>query len=149
MVMLWVWGILTVCALILEFFTVDLISIWFAAGGLVTLIVTAIFPSLPQIWQCVIFVLVSCVLLLFSKTIFKRLSKDEGEKTNSDALVGKQFTVSKVNKEENYAYHKIGGIEWRIVTDNKEKLADNMLVEVVSIEGNKLVVKVLKKGKGE
>ncbi|MBQ8430325.1 MAG: NfeD family protein [Clostridia bacterium] len=146
--MLWVWGVITAVALVLEFITADLITIWFAAGGLVSLLLTAIFPELPVIWQCVIFVATSCILLLFTRRIFKKLNKTE-EKTNIDSLIGTSFKIENVNKESNYAYHKIADVEWRVVAENDEKLVDGAIVEIVKISGNKLVVKTVKKEKNK
>ena len=63
MIWLWIWGIVTAIALIVEFLTSDLITIWFGAGGLVTLFVVALVPKLDLVWQLAIFVGVSVVLL--------------------------------------------------------------------------------------
>ena len=144
--MIWVWGIVTAAALILEFVSVGLLSIWFAAGGFVTLIVTAIWEDLPIIWQIVIFVLVSCSLLCATRPIFKKFTKN-AEKTNTDALVGKQFKIEK--QSGNAVYHKIADVEWRVVEENENKIAEGDLVEIVKFQGNKIVVKKLKKDKKE
>ena len=55
MIWLWLWGIVTAVALVVEFLTADLITIWFAAGGLVTLLIVAL-VDISLIWQLVIFV---------------------------------------------------------------------------------------------
>ena len=46
MIWLWIWGLVTALALIVEFLTSDLITIWFGAGGLITLFVVALAPNL-------------------------------------------------------------------------------------------------------
>lgn len=144
--MIWVWGIITAVALILEFVSAGLLSIWFAAGAFVTLIVTAIWGNLPIIWQCVIFVVVSCLLLVATRPIFKKLTS-KSEKTNTDALVGKQFKLEK--QKGDAIYHKIADVEWRVVEENEAKIAEGDLVEIVKFQGNKIVVKKLKKDKKE
>lgn len=144
--MIWVWGIVTAITLILEFVSAGLISIWFAAGGFVTLIVAAVWSDLPIIWQCVIFVLVSCALLIATRPVFKKLTKN-AEKTNTDALVGKQFKIEK--QKSDVVYHKIADVEWRVVEENEAKIAEGDLVEIVKFQGNKIVVKKLKKDKKE
>ncbi len=73
MIWLWIWGIVTALALIIEFLTSDLVTIWFAAGGLVTLLVVALAPELWIVWQLVIFVSVSAVLLLSTRKLCLKL----------------------------------------------------------------------------
>ena len=69
MIWLWIWGIVTALALIIEFLTSDLVTIWFAAGGLITLLVAALTPGLWIVWQAVIFAGVSAVLLLSTRKL--------------------------------------------------------------------------------
>lgn len=143
--MIWIWGIITAAALILEFVSAGLISIWFAAGSFITLLVTAIWGNMPIIWQCTIFVVSSCGLLLATRPLFKKFTKKE-VKMNTDALIGKQFKIGKQHNE-NAIYHKIADVEWRIVEDSEEELKEGDFVEIVKIKGNKLVVNKIKKNK--
>lgn len=147
--MIWVWGIVTAVALILEFVSTGLISIWFAAGGLVTLMVVAIWPNLALIWQLIIFVAVSCILLLSTRKIFTKITKNTPElKTNTDAIIGKKFKIQTV-KENGQMYHKLSDVEWRVVEDSGEELKLGDEVEIVNIKGNKLVVNKTKNKKGD
>ena len=143
MIWLWVWGIVTALALVVEFITADLITIWFAAGGLVTLLVVALAPELPLIWQFVIFVGVSVILLVCTRKICLKLLSKDNTKTNTDALIGIRFVVNEV--KENYTYHKINGILWQILAIEGEALEVGNEVEVCDIKGNKLVVKKVNK----
>ena len=145
--MVWIWGIVTAFALILEFVTACLISIWFAAGGFIALLVTVIWPNIPIIWQCVIFVAVSCALLFATRPLFKRLTRKDS-KTNTEALIGKRIKLGK-QRSENTMYHKIADVEWRVVEDTDEELKEGDLVEIVKIKGNKLVVDKVKNKKGD
>ncbi len=139
MVWLWIWGIVTAMALIIEFLTADLITIWFAAGGLVTLLVVALAPNLPLIWQLVIFVGVSVVLLLCTRKICLKLLRNDNFKSNTDALIGTIFTVEKV--EGNYTYCKINGVSWQVLAIEGETLTEGSTMEVCAIKGNKLFAK--------
>lgn len=64
MVLLWVWGLVTAVALMIEFLKGNLIAIWFASGGFVTLLVLALAPKIALVWQVVIFAVVSVMLLV-------------------------------------------------------------------------------------
>ena len=144
--MLWFWGAVTALALIVEFITADLITIWFAAGGLVTLLVVALAPGLSIIWQCVIFVLVSVGLLLCTRRICLRLLRKGGVKTNIEALIGNVFEVKNVD-EQGFTYHKINGVEWRVYPIAGEQLEVNSQYEICEVKGNKLIAKKINKNK--
>ena len=143
--MVWIWGIVTALSLILEFVTAGLISIWFAAGGFVTLIVTIIWPKIPVLWQSVVFVATSCALLFATRPIFKKITRKDSQ-TNSEALIGKRFKIGEI-KEGQVIYHRFSDVEWRVVEDTDEELKQGDLVQIIKIKGNKLVVDKVKKVK--
>ena len=83
MVLLWVWGIVTALALVFEFLKGNLIAIWFASGGFVTLLVLALVPKIALVWQIVIFIGVSIVLLLgVRKLCLKALNNNSNNQNN-------------------------------------------------------------------
>jgi membrane protein implicated in regulation of membrane protease activity len=143
MIWLWLWGIVTAASLVVEFLTADLVTIWFAAGGLVTLLVVALVPEIALIWQLLIFVGVSVILLLCTRKICLKLLKNEGLKTNTDALIGIKFTVKDV--QESYTYHKINDVQWRIYAIDGESLEVGAEFEICQIVGNKLIAKKVTK----
>ena len=143
MIWLWIWGIVTAIALVVEFLTADLITVWFAAGGLVTLLVVALVPEIALVWQFVIFVGVSVVLLLCTRKICLKLLRNDNIKTNTEALIGTRFVVTEI--QENYTYHKINGVSWRVYAVEGEKLEVGKEFEICEIKGNKLIAKKIKK----
>ena len=141
MIWLWIWGIVTALALITEFLTSDLITIWFAAGGLVTLLVVALAPGIGIVWQFLIFVAASAILLFCTRKIcLKLLNSDEAISTNS--LIGKKFLVETITKD--YTYHKFDDVSWRVYAIKGEDLEVGTEVEVCAIKGNKLIAKKTK-----
>lgn len=143
MIWLWIWGIVTAIALVVEFLTSDLITIWFAAGGLVTLLVVALAPSIHLVWQLVIFVGVSVVLLLCTRKICLKLLRNDDARTNIDALIGTKFIVDQIDGD--YTYHKINGISWQVYAVEGETLEKGCEFEICEIKGNKLIAKKVKK----
>ncbi|MBQ3502580.1 MAG: NfeD family protein, partial [Clostridia bacterium] len=139
MIWLWIWGIVTALALIIEFLTSDLITIWFSAGGLVTLFVVALAPELHIVWQLVIFVGVSVVLLLCTRKICLKLLNKSETKTNTEAYIGIKFVVEEL--QENFTYHKINGVAWRVYATEGESLVIGSEYEICAIQGNKLIAK--------
>ena len=67
MIWLWVWGIVTAFALMVEFLTSNLTTVWFAAGGLITLLVVALANNLAIGWQLAIFMVTSTILLICTR----------------------------------------------------------------------------------
>ena len=90
--MIWVWLGLTVVLLIFEICTTSLTTIWFAAGSL-TSFVLALF-KLPLWVQIVAFVVVSVVLLIFTRPLVERVLKVGKVKTNIDELIGNILLIT-------------------------------------------------------
>ena len=139
--MLYVWLGVTVVALVLEFVTSDMISIWFAGGGLVAMILTAL--GLQYYVQIPAFILVSVILLLcFRKMVMKRLASSE-TKLNADSVIGKEFILL-----EDISFNKPGAIKvndvvWSaIAKDETTSIPKNTVVRVVDLKGNKYIVEV-------
>ena len=78
MIWLWIWGIVTAVNLVIEFLLSNLFTLWFSAGGMITLLVVALVPTISLVWQFVIFISVSVVLLLCVRKIcVKLLNRDK------------------------------------------------------------------------
>ena len=141
--MIWIWLGLTVALLILEICTTSLTSIWFAAGSL-TALVLAIF-KLPLWSQIVAFVVVSVVLLVFTRPLVEKVLKVGKIKTNLDEIIGKRAKVIvAIDNMNGRGYVTLDGKEWsaRSVTD--EIIPEDSMVEVMEITGVKLIVKAIK-----
>ena len=143
MLWLWIWGIVTAIALIVEFVTSDLITIWFAAGGLVTLLVVALAPNLDVVWQLVIFASVSLVLLICTRKMCLKFLRADGSKANTDSLIGRRLIVK--NIQENDTYYKINGTVWHVFAVEGETLEVGCEFEICDIRGNKLIAKKIGK----
>lgn len=144
MIWLWVWGIVTAFSLVVEFLTADLITIWFAAGGLITLLVVAL-VDIALIGQLVIFVGVSVGLLICTRKICLKLLRNDNIKTNTDALIGKRFIVEEIQGD--YTYHKFSDVSWRVYAIDGEALQVGAEFEICEIKGNKLIARKVNKNK--
>lgn len=134
----WIWVAVIVIAVVLEIITVDFISIWFAFGALVALILS-FFPT--EFWlQALVCVSVSFVLLIFLRKICLKLLKGKEVATNADSLVGKTLKVLTAITEDEYGSAKWGDVVWTI--KGKDGFTANVgeYVTVVEISGNKLIV---------
>lgn len=138
--MLYVWLGVFVVALIVEGVTTELVSVWFAVGALVALP----FGFFKEFWiSIIVFVVVSTVALIFTRPIVKRITQRKERKTNVDDVIGKKLkTITDITKFDAGEVKLNGIVYTAILRDNDDKtISKDKIVEVVSIKGNRLVVK--------
>lgn len=135
----WVWFAVLIVAIVVEAMTVELVSLWFAFGAIGAIIAASLSNSL--ILEFSIFIIVSVLMLIFTRKFFIKLLKKSDLKSNVDTYIGKKFEIDKI-EDGGYVYHKINGIDWRVVSSDNSKLELGKTYEVVAIDGNKLIVKL-------
>lgn len=145
---LWIiWLAIFVLAVIVEASGPNLVSIWFAVGSLVSLIISFI-PGVAWWIQVIVFVVLSVVSFIALRPIFKRFMKHNLFNTNIDSYTGKKGIVVEEITMLNPGSVKIGDVKWSAIPlDEKEKFNVNDVVEVVAISGNKLIVKKVEERK--
>lgn len=74
--------------------------------------------------------------------LMKRFFKDDGLKTNVDALVGQKGKVTEdFDPTMKLGRVAVGGDDWRAETENGEVLQRGSVVQVVRVESNTVIVK--------
>ena len=141
-----VWLALMIIMVIVECMGPALVSIWFAAGALVSLILSlfSLIPGVTIPWwvQVIVFVVVSAITLLALRPLSKRYLKRNIVNSNVDSLVGKRGLLEEEIKPFEPGVCKINDVSWTAISTNgKETLDVKSVVEVVAIQGNKLLVK--------
>ena len=138
--MIWVWLGITVALLIFEISTASLTTIWFAAGSL-TAFILALF-DLPLWSQIVAFVVVSVLLLTFTRPLVEKVLKVGKAKTNIDELIGKRAKVIvEIDNMKGVGYVVVDGKEWTARSDSDKVIPEDAMVEILEISGVKLIVK--------
>ena len=137
----WIWGAIFIVTLAIEFQTADLDSIWFSVGALVALIVNLINPRIELVWQLVIFIVTTVVLLLTLGRWAKKRFQTKNISTNSDALVGKEIIILENCNEFDKGSGRVNDIVWTTVCQSGHSLQKGDHAIIVAIEGNKLIVK--------
>lgn len=121
----------------IEIGTINLVSIWFVASALVSLLLS--FFPIPFYIQFIVFVVLGIVLLITTrKSLEKFLSKTK-QKTNLDRVVGMQGIVTEKISKNNPGEVKVDGKRWTAVSD--KTIDEGKTVEIMKIEGVKLIVK--------
>jgi len=140
--MIWIWLIVVALALIIEFITLSLTSIWFAVAGLISLILSAFDWNISWEIQLVIFIILSTLLIVFVRKIAKKfLFKGSDEKTNADLFVGEKYKLITQITEDELGSVKINGVVWSAKSENSEPIEKNSEVIITKVEGNKVIVK--------
>lgn len=109
--MLWIWIGLIVIFVIVEAATVQLVTVWFAVGGIAGLIA---YTFGLEIWmQILIFAVVSAVALAVTRPFVKRFTKGRKQPTNADRYIGQEATVTEpISNELSKGAVRIGGLEY-------------------------------------
>ena len=134
------WLAAVVVLLVIEIATLGLTTIWFAGGALIAGI--AAVAGAGRVVQFVLFLIVSLILLIFTRPIAMRYLNTNRTRTNAESLIGKEAVVTQtIENLKNQGQV----IEWTARTDDNEKMIEkDTVVEIERIEGVKLIVK--KKG---
>lgn len=138
--MLYFWLAIVVILTIIEASTVNLITIWFIASGLLTMI-TCLFTDNILI-QLSVFVIVGIILLLTTKKYLINLLKINREKTNADRVVGMEAEVTENITKTKPGEVYVDGKRWTAISDKSIKKGE--IVKVLAIEGVKLKVEEVK-----
>ncbi|MBR2329819.1 MAG: NfeD family protein [Clostridia bacterium] len=140
--MMWLWFGLTVGLLLVEIATTELVAVWFAMAALILGIIAAFFPSLSIVWQIVIFVALSLVLVLATRPLVKNIMKrNKNRETNLELVLNHTAVVVEdiCNDMEKGAV-KINGLIWNARSEDGENIKKDQLVIVQEIRGNKAIV---------
>ena len=147
-VMMYIWIAIICVAALIEAFTLQMVSIWFVAGGIVSLILY--FCGVGYEVQIIVFIAVSIILLIaLRKLCLKFLLKNTNEKTNVDALIGKEARLLKDIELGQLGEIKLGDVVWSTTTKDESPLASGTLVKITQVQGNKLIVEAVEQNKNE
>ena len=123
-----------------EAITVQLVSVWFAGGALVALLLTAL--NAPLWLQILGFVAVSALLLLFTRPVVKKLMKAKDSDTNLKRIVGHTVIITeKVDNDAQSGRCIVAGVSWSVRSANGEIIEKGEKVTVERVEGVKLIVR--------
>ena len=134
-----IWLILLIVLIIIEIFTVGLVCIWFAFGALISFIISYFTNSL--LIEIPIFIVVSIASLLITRPLIKKYFNNNIIKTNVNKLIGETGIVVENVTKTNMGKIKVGGQIWSALNSEKGCIKENTEVEVLSVEGVKLIVR--------
>ena len=131
------WLVLVIILSVIEIATVNLVSIWFVASGIVVMILSFFICDVAI--ESTIFAIVGIILLLVTRPIVAKLKSKDNAKTNLDRIIGEEAIVTEDITKNNVGEVKIDGKRWSAISKNKCLKGDT--VKVLRIDGVKLIVK--------
>ena len=134
------WLVLLVILVVIELLTMGLTTVWFAGGALMATI-AALFHA-PLALQIILFLLVSALLLFFTRPLAVKYFNKDRVRTNAESLVGRQaIVISEIDNLQGIGQVNVGGMEWSARTRvDGVKLPVGTVATVLAINGVKLVV---------
>lgn len=139
--MMIVWLVVLIAAIAVELGTLGLTSIWFAGGALIAVVAAAF--SFPIWLQGLIFLVVSLLLMVFTRPIAVKYFNKDRVRTNVESMVGRQaIVISEIDNLQGIGQVTVGGQEWSARSEeDKIHMEVGTVVEIVAVSGVKLIVR--------
>lgn len=141
------WLVVIVAFVAIELNTMALTTIWFAGGALAAFF--AAFAGFSIKAQLVVFLIVSLIMLIFTRPFASKFINKGTVKTNAESLIGKKARVTvEINNQLSQGAAVVGGQEWTARAEDDESLiSTGTMVMIKEIRGVKLIVEPIKEEK--
>jgi membrane protein implicated in regulation of membrane protease activity len=133
------WILVAIVCGAIEIFTAGFWFLWLAIAGVVValLVQFGLLPSLEL--QLLIFALITLLLIIFTRPLVMKFVKSNDAVSNVKALIGQHgITISRIVPMQ-FGQVKVNGEIWTAISE--EELEENTRIEVIGIDGVKLLVK--------
>lgn len=143
-----IWLIIAILSGIIEAITLGITTIWFVFGALVAWLLYEF--NAPFLVQLIAFISVSAILLYFTKPLVERYLHVGKVRTNADSLIGEiGIVIEDIDTIKAIGQVEVKGQIWSAKTRDENLILKDTLVEILAIEGVKLIVSETSKGKKE
>jgi len=134
------WLVLLIAFIMIEFATMGLTTIWFAGGSVAGFIASIVGAGF--IVQVILFLIVSILLLVFTRPFAAKYINKNKIKTNVDSLAGRKAVVTQmIDNLQATGEASLDGKEWMARSVNEDdKIPEGTIVKVIRISGVKLIV---------
>ncbi|MDX9800155.1 MAG: NfeD family protein [Spirochaetia bacterium] len=132
------WLAAAVLFIIIEAFTFNLTTLWFACGAIIGMACSL--AGLPLLFQILLSLLSSITLIVFARPIAVKYLKIGRTKTNSESLIGETGIVVKKIEEFKTGLVKVKGQEWSAESAEGAAIDQGETVVIKEIRGVRLLV---------
>lgn len=133
---IWLWLGIFIAALVFEFMTADMVTLWFAIAAVPAFILSLL--SVHPAIQVAVFIVLSLLLLLLTRPVVIKYFKTNEIKTNVDAIVGTIGTCSEKIVPNEVGHVKLKNQIWSAISNQTIEVGAQ--VRVLDVEGVKLIV---------
>ena len=136
------WAILVILFVIVEIFTIQLVSIWLAAASLVTMFCVYFF-NIPITGQLGIFIASSIVFLALTWPLMKKWRDRKHLDTNVGREINKKAKVIEdIDLDNGTGRVTLDGVDWSALSADGSFIPKGSVVIVKAINGTKLTVEL-------
>ena len=126
--MIWL-GVL-IFMIVVELFTLQLLTVWFAGGALAASLATLL--GVPLFVQCGLFLVVSLLLLAGTRPFALKYIEKGRIRTNAESLIGESVIVTEdVDNFAGLGQVTVKGQEWTARSGNGTKIPKGSIAEVL------------------
>lgn len=134
--MFYIWLAIIILLAIAGAMTINLVTIWYVASGIVALILSFFIDNFTI--QFAVFTLLGTFLLITTRQFLQTFLNTKNVKTNLDRIIGMNgIVVEEINRNNNGAV-KVDGKVWTAYADKKIKV--DSTVKVLEINSSKIKV---------
>ncbi len=138
-----IWLIAAGVFFIVEIATTGFLIFWLGIASLIAMIISFITSNV--IIQTIVFVITSCILIPLTKPLADKFTGKKAVPTNSYSLINKQGIVTiDINPIEGVGQVKVNGEIWSAKTEDGTIITKDTKIEVIKIDGVKLIVAPIK-----
>jgi membrane protein implicated in regulation of membrane protease activity len=149
--MWWIWLILAIVLLLIEYLLPDPVTVW---SGLAAAVVClfALIPPIPWYVEIILFIVISIGLMIAfppkkAKKLLRRLKLQAKQETALDYLLKNVAVVKEtVDNDLSTGVVKVNGVLWTARSVDNTVIEKESIVSIESIDGNKLYVKLKEEG---
>ena len=138
------WLIISGICFAIEAVTVGFLIFWFGIGALFALAIS--FLTNNFLIQFTVFVVTSTLLMFLTRPFVKKFAKQKNETaTNAFSLIGKEaIVIENIDTINGKGLVKIDGEIWSAKSETNETITKDSKVQIVEIDGVKVIVKLIK-----
>ena len=138
-----IWLIAAGVFFVAEMITTGFLIFWLGIGALLAMLTSFITTSVMM--QTIVFVVSSCILIPLTKPLADKFTSKKSVPTNSYSLINKHGIVTMdIDPIEGVGQVKVNGEIWSAKSENESAILKGTEIEVIKIDGVKLVVSPIK-----
>ncbi len=137
------WLIVSGIFFIIEIATVGFLVFWLGIGSLLAMVTSFITDNIMI--QTIVFVVSSCILIPLTKPLADKFTGKKAVPTNAYTLINKHgIVIQDINPIQGVGQVKVNGEIWSAKTEDESTIKKDTEIEVLKIDGVKLIVSPIK-----